>query len=285
MKIGIMFKPFGNGHARFGADRFLKIKQKGFCAVDYGMADTDAPLYSWDDAELARRMQEEKAAAELAGIEISQVHGPWRWPPQDSTEQLRQERMEKMKRSILATRLIGCKYWVVHPIMPFGIEEAGTEDAPKTWELNVAFMSELLEYAKEQGVTICLENMPMRNFSMAKPAQILKFVKQMNDEHFKICLDTGHVAVFPDLSAGEAVRELGDAIAVLHVHDNLGEKDQHLWPKAGITDWNDFMQALKEINFHGVFSLEVLPSQELDDETFETECVRLYAVAKELTQQ
>ena len=282
MKIGIPFKPYGNGHARFGEQRFEKVAQHGFSAVDYSMVDTDMELYTMSLSDLEQKMQAEKAAAAAAGVVISQVHGPWRYPPQDATVEQRQERMEKMKKSILATRMIGCKYWVVHPIMPYGTDDLDTGNAQKTWDLNVEFMTELLDYAKSQDVTICFENMPMRRFSIATPAQILKFVKLMNDEHFKICLDTGHVAVFAGLSAGEAVRELGKEIKIFHIHDNMGDRDAHMWPTTGITDWEDFVKALKEIGFDGVFSLETrLPTTE-DDDQFEAECKELNQIVKDL---
>lgn len=136
--------------------------------------------------------------------------------------------MEKMKRSILFTSILGCKHWVIHPIMPYGIQEKDTKDAEKTWELNIEFMSRLLEYAKEQDIVICLENMPMPQFSIATPAKILEFVKTMNDDHFKICLDTGHVAVFSELSIADEVLRLGDNIKAIHIHDNMGDGDTHL---------------------------------------------------------
>lgn len=44
------------------------------------------------------------------------------------------------------------------------------------------------------------ENMPFKNFSLSKPCDILRFVKAIDDENFKICLDTGHVAVFEGMS-------------------------------------------------------------------------------------
>ena len=87
-------------------------------------------------------------------------------------EEDRKERMEKMKKSIRYTAVLGCKYWVIHPIMPFGVCEKDTEDAQKTWDMNIEFMSELLKVAKEVGVTICFENMPMLQFSLAKPDKI-----------------------------------------------------------------------------------------------------------------
>lgn len=283
MKIGVSYDPYGKIPACFGEERFAKLKSFGFSAIDYKMAGTRSELYAMSDGELEQKLTAERKALEAAGLVVSQVHGPWRSPPRDATEEDRQERMEKMKRSILAARLLGCKNWVIHPIMPYGALEIDTEDAPKTWEMNKAFLTELLQYAKEQDVTICLENMPMRKFSMGSPEQVLKFVKEMNDDHFKICLDSGHSMLIPDLCLSDVVRRMGNELKVLHIHDNMGDRDFHLWPTKGIVDWPAFMKALKDIDFQGVFSLETAPDSSLEPEEFEKQFIELAEITKNLT--
>ena len=254
MKIGMYMNPYDERYARLGDGRFEMLARSGFSTVDYNIANTDSELYTCDASRLKEIMKRERTLADAASIEISQVHGPWRYPPQDATAEDRRERMEKMKRSLLATSLLGCPYWVVHPIMPQGSKDLLVNGAEETWERNVEFMTELVKHARALGVTVCLENMPMRQFSIATPTQILKLVRAVNDDSLKICLDTGHVAVFPTLTPAAAVRELRHEIKVLHVHDNLGEKDSHLWPCEGIVDWSEFVHALREIGFDGYFT-------------------------------
>lgn len=283
MKLGIAFNMYENAYSRYGSEKFQKLAEHGFSAADYGMVNTEtSDIFSMSPTELEKKMLSEKALAKQAGIEISQVHGPWRFPPQDTTDEQRRERMDKMKTSIIATQLLGCKNWVVHPIMPFGIEDLKSGNAQKTWELNIEFMSELLDFAKKHDVTVCLENMPFTQFSIATPERILKFVNKMNDESFKICLDTGHVAVFPDLKSDECIKTLGNQIRVLHVHDNMGDNDSHLYPTNGIINWQNTVNALREINFDGSFSLETLPSDKLSDDEFNAECIKLNQTAKNI---
>jgi sugar phosphate isomerase/epimerase len=167
---------------------------------------------------------------------------------------------QKMQKSIGAAALLGAKNWVVHPLMPFGIEDIGTGNEQATWDINVEFMQQLLTTAKEYDVTICLENMPMPKFSLGSVSDVLRFVKRINDRHFKICLDTGHVAVFPGGSPADALRKLGSEVRVLHIHDNDGKSDLHKIPFEGIIDWVDFAKALYEVNYPGVFSYETAPS-------------------------
>ena len=284
MRIGISACSLDKqGYGRFGEDTYLKLKEHGFSCTDFTMADTNSALYTGNLEEAEAILREERAMAESAGIEINQVHGPWRWPPQDSTEEDRKERMEKMKQSIYLTTVLGCKHWVVHPIMPLGLEDVDTDDALRTWAMNFVFMEELLETAKEHDVTICLENMPMYKFSMSKPKEILNFVEQMGDDHFKICLDTGHVSVFPELDLGEETRRLGKEIRVLHVHDNRYHCDMHLNPYDGIIHWESFGKALADIGFDGVFSLETAPGSKLPDSLFEEKSKHLVNICKYIT--
>ncbi len=285
MKIGLSIDPYGSGYARFGNDKFIKMAQHGFSAVDYKIANTQSPLYSMSDTRLRQKMQQEKSFVQSAGIFISQVHGPWRYPPQDNTVQDREERMQKMKQSILATEQLGCKYWVIHPLMPYGMNDLDTENASKTWDINLQFMTDLLAFAKIHNVTICLENMPMPHFSLGAPSQILQFVQTINDNNFKICLDTGHTAVFPNLNVGDEVRKLGKQIKVFHIHDNMGQFDEHLFPTKGKIDWNDFLHALKQIEFDGTFSLEIHFAENLDDNQFESQCVEVCNIAKNLVEK
>ncbi len=282
LKIGISFNPYGNTFARYGNKKFQKLKECGYSAVDYNISDTNGTLYSLDEHTLKQTILAERSAAAQAQIIISQVHGPWRSPPQDTTADDREERLEKMKKAVIITSLLGCKHLVIHPIMPFGIEDISLNQEQDTWNLNLDFFIKLVDFAEKYDVTICLENMPMPRFSIATPKKILEFVKAINKDNFKVCLDTGHVVVFPELSVGDEVRRLGDYLRVVHIHDNVGDGDFHLYPTKGVIDWMGFLNAVDEIGYSGALSLETSPSGDLEDDAFEKESVNLYNIFKNL---
>ena len=128
MKLGITASTLNpSGYGRWGNATYQKLKEHGYSASDFDMANTDSVLYTLPRKEAETILLHEKNLAQEAGIEITQVHGPWRYPPQDSTEEDRAERMEKMKESIRMTAILGCKNWVIHPLMPFGMDDIGTE--------------------------------------------------------------------------------------------------------------------------------------------------------------
>ena len=282
MKIGTVYHPEFVGRERFGDKRFSIFSGSGYDAIDYNMTNTEREIYTCSEEELEAAMLSERADIEAAGLFVSQVHGPWRCPPIDSTPADRVERMEKMKRSIRAAYLLGAKFWVVHPIMPNSTADLVLGGADKTWDINIEFFTELVEYAKEMEVIICLENMPFIPFSIATPEQICRLIDAIDDDNFKMCLDTGHVAVFPELSVGDCIRACGDRIRALHIHDNLGDRDSHLYPTRGRINWQDTVSALREIGFDGVFSLEATLDITLSDDELIAEGDKLFRIAKEI---
>lgn len=283
MKIGCSYYPFEAGHfARFGEKRFEMLRACGFDAMDYNLADTETWLYTAPEAEAEAFAAAEREAIARAGLFVSQVHGPWRCPPIDFTEDDRAERLEKMRRSMRVAAWLGCKNWVIHPIMPFGWEEIGTADAEKTWQMNRAFFGELLQTAKEYDLTVCLENMPFERFSISVPETTLRFVREMNDARLKICFDTGHAAFYSGEKIGREVRALGDEICVFHIHDTQLRQDLHLYPFMGVIDWKDFATALREIRFDGVFSLEAILPEKLPDALFLESATLLSRYARQI---
>ena len=250
---------------------FRAMKAHGYEAADYEhLVVTTNPLFSLSDDDFERVMKEHRAAAEAAGVEIYQTHGPWRHPPKDATEEDRAERLEKMTKSLYATKLLGSRHMVIHPIMPFG---TGAEpDHAAFHDLNFAFYSKLLEEAKKLDVVICLENMPFTAHSIASPSSVYQFIREFNDEHLRMCLDTGHGLIF-GVQPADAVAEAGAVIEALHVHDNDGRSDQHRLPffgHGGICDWDAFAEAVKEKLPESVpMSLEVSFSGKMPPEACE----------------
>lgn len=243
--------------ARFGSEAYRRLRANGFDCVDFNLADTDTVYYTAPEAQAIALLQAEVAHIHAAGMTVSQIHGPWRWPPQDGTLAQFFERQDKMRRSLRLAAAVGCPLWVVHPVMPFGIEELGTPRADDTWMVNLAFFTPLVEEAKALGVTICLENMPMPQFSLGTPQETLRLARALG---VKLCLDTGHVAVYGGaLDLAQAVRDAGDDLKALHLHDNDGVRDTHRLPFMGICNWKRFAAALKEIGFDGTLSAETEP--------------------------
>lgn len=273
MRIGI-----GNNYYcdTYGFEDGLKrLKSHGYDGIDYqGFVNTETPLFEKNSYEFEKDLKAQYEQIKQQGLYVYQVHGPWRHPPHDETLSKREERFEKMSRSIAGAAMLGANIFVIHPIMPFSAVDAGYEE--QTWEMNLEFMERLCKVGRENGVIVCLENLPMRRFSMATVSKVLDFVKTINDDYFKVCLDTGHCAVYGQ-SPADAVRMIGrEYLKALHIHDNDGNRDYHWSPYSGVVDWEDFAESLYETQYEGVFSLEVKKPSKIPKALSEYEEVSLY---------
>ena len=258
MKIGIVTYAYVDP---YGYEKGIeKLKNHGYECIDYSshslpnLVDTEHEIFSLSETEFERVLRREGEFYRNEGIQISQTHGPWRYPPRDGTKEERDERFEKMCKAIRGTAYLGCENIVVHPLMPFGSHSDAEPDVQ--WEINLEFMSRLAVVGEEHGITVCFENMPFRELPLSSVREILRMVKTVNNKYFKVCLDTGHCSAIGE-SPAEAVRLLGkEDLRVMHVHDNNGIKDYHWLPGTGVIDWDDFSASLAEIGFDGTLSLE-----------------------------
>ena len=88
------------GYGRWGDDCYKKMKEHGFDCADFGMSDTSSWVYSSPEEEVVAKFSHERKLAEEAGVEIWQIHGPWRFPLPEMTPEGRIRHMENCKKSI-----------------------------------------------------------------------------------------------------------------------------------------------------------------------------------------
>ena len=260
MKTGIT----GDYLHAYGFEEGLKrMKAHGYDALDYGgLCHTENKIFHVSEEEFASTLREERRIIEAHGLAVNQTHGAWRWPACDFSDYDRAERYAAMEKGVRGTALLGAPYFVIHCIMPFG--ENNPAHKEELWQMNVDHFSRLCKVAEDVGVVICFENLPFTSLPLSRVCETLEFVKLMNTPTMRMCLDTGHAAVYGD-SPAEAVRRIGkEYLATLHVHDNNGVSDFHWRPGEGVIDWADFTKALNEINFEGCVSLETA-SKKFDD--------------------
>ncbi|MGA2728544.1 MAG: TIM barrel protein [Terracidiphilus sp.] len=74
-------------------------------------------------------------------------------------------------------------------------------------------------------------------------------------QNVSVCLDLGHAHIDP--GTAEAIATLGSRIASVHVHDNHGTRDEHLWPGDGTIDWSAVAKALHELENPPAAVLEI----------------------------
>ena len=257
---------------------YAQIRRHGYTCADYQLLmATDGALYAAEESIFEKMLLAEREQAQAAGVEFSQVHAPW--PTDDTTEENRAATLRHMKKAVRGTALLGSKYLVVHPVLPYGW---GKEDDPEfTEKLNAAFFSELCDYAQHYGVGICMENLPFRAYRLSRMEEMLRFMERYRIPNLYICMDTGHCNVFGD-DCGEMIRLCGDKLKVFHIHDNNGLRDDHNLPYSGTIRWQSFKDAIREIGFNGCLSSEADVSRELPEDIQEYMKIGLSKIMRSL---
>jgi len=228
------------------------MKEDGFQALnEASFASLKSSYYIMSDEEVKHRMETRRSALEALGLYVNQTHGPC--PTDDSSEASRDANFAMTVRSIRGAKWIGATDIVIHPLMPKSPEY---ENEPqKVFELNLNWVKRLLPYAKDMNVRLNIENMPYRGLEIAHMETLVKLVKEIDDPYFGLCLDTGHCTSVGD-SLPDVTRMCGDKLYTTHVHDNNLTQDLHLIPFTGKVNWQEFREALFEIGYDGVISLE-----------------------------
>ena len=253
LKTGITNTSYGV----YGFEGALPKIAEYYDCIDYqGFVNVETDFFDLPFDEFTKELEAQKALINSHGLTVSQAHAPWRHPVQDATPEGRAFWTEAMKKSILGTHTLGAHRFIVHPLMPYFDSDKNPEEV---WALNEAFVAELADYAKQYGVTVCVENLPFPSYPLTTVEQVCELVDKLDRENLKVCLDTGHAAIFFGSDVGAAVRYIGKRLEAVHIHDNMGKQDEHLIPGDGIIDWDGFAVALKEIGFSGVVSLETSP--------------------------
>jgi sugar phosphate isomerase/epimerase len=123
----------------------------------------------------------------------------------------------------------------------------GTRETADPRKRDAAFSSleHLILHAKHVGVTICVENTMSE---MGSPAYLRSFIDETRLTGLRINFDIGH-AHLSDGTAENRVSEgfepLREFVASAHIHDNHGDKDEHLPPYEGSIDWTAAAKLLK----------------------------------------
>lgn len=275
---------------------FEMIAQAGFEGVDLNL-DNRTPaaqvkmgikseFYGQSIQDLERIADRYLAAAEKHGLVITQAHAPF--PPRTGDEDMEAYVLDAIKKSIMMCGRMHCKYLVVHPGC---LEYSKRTDPQEEWDWNIRMYTSLIPDLKKHGVICCLENMFSRHRGRimegpcATAREANRYIDTLNEiageKLFAFCLDTGH-AVLVGNDLGQFVRELGDRLVALHVHDNDGLNDEHLIPYMGVTPWKRFLDALKETGYAHDLNFETFNAIETFDKALAPDVLKLAKATAEL---
>jgi sugar phosphate isomerase/epimerase len=198
-----------------------------FCSrshFDYSSAQQVRDLGGWLEAygitlhSLHAPTERDSGAARESGLPLS---------ISDPERSRRLEAVDEVKRAIDAAEIVPFPYLVQHVCSSRDLMD------PRQWDAAFTSLEHLMIFAKQRGVTVALENTP---HEMATPSKLRRFIEETRLQHLRLCFDTGHANLQDGVAAG--FEAMGDLVATTHIHDNHGEKDEHLLPFEGSIDWN-----------------------------------------------
>lgn len=118
----------------------------------------------------------------------------------------------------------------------------------------IAFWEKVLPTAEKYGIQMLIENTrePKAEF-------INEILKHLDSPYCKTCLDTGHTNCFTKsgIAPRDWVKDYGNNLAYIHLHNNHGLQDEHLEFPNGTLDLEGFFPALEELDEYPWIILEV----------------------------
>lgn len=190
--------------------------------------------------------------AEFRAAELGvTVHAPFMDLNPGALEPLvRQATAVRLHQSLDAARRLGARILVVHP----GYDRwryAGNEDL---WvEQSVEFWPPLIRRAAEAGVILAMENV----FEDG-PGNLEKLFAAIGSPWFGHCFDVGHWHLFcrDRISLTDWFQRLARHLVHLHVHDNLGQGDDHLPIGEGLISFGEFFALVERHAPRATLTLE-----------------------------
>jgi sugar phosphate isomerase/epimerase len=153
------------------------------------------------------------------------------------TDRQKSERIrwvDEIKRALEISEVVPFRYLIQH------LGAGGQEFSEHSIDAAFSSLEELTVFAHQRGVEILLENIP----NALSTGERLELFNQLTHLNLNYVFDTGHAHIGDGIEPEFGVMKA--RIRSLHVHDNDGKQDQHLFPMAegGTIDWTKTMALL-----------------------------------------
>jgi sugar phosphate isomerase/epimerase len=171
----------------------------------------------------------------------------------DPDKRNRIDAMDEIKRAIEVAEYVPFKYLIQH------IGKANEYDDPRKFENALSGIEHLRAFARPLGVSLLLENIPN---DLSTPEKLTELMRLLRYEDLGVCFDVGHAHMMS--SVHQAFGILESRIRSAHIHDNMRDKDAHLWPGEGNIDWQQTIQSLRAAPHAPALLLEIEGAEGLD---------------------
>ncbi len=161
----------------------------------------------------------------------------------DITEPVKSKRMkmvDEIKRALEISETSPFRYFIQH------LGTKNTEFNDRSVDAAFSSLEEIVLFARQRGVEVLIENTPNE---LSSAERLLMFF-ELTHLNLNVCFDLGHAHMHEGIE--NAYRLLQSRIRSIHVHDNNGKEDQHLYPllaqdgtTVGTIDWVRAMELLR----------------------------------------
>jgi sugar phosphate isomerase/epimerase len=176
----------------------------------------------------------------------------------DANKGARIEAMDEVKRALEAAEQIPLRSCVLH----LGMKDDRWDT--RSLDDSLTSLEHLQAFAAPLGVRLLLENLPN---DVAAPAHLVEIVRAGHFDTIGFCLDVGHAHLAEALPATRdqaaksgvvlAFEAFGDRLTELHLHDNHGIRDEHLWPGEGSVAWPEVRERIAALKKQPAGVLEI----------------------------
>lgn len=211
------------------------------------------PNFAYDDVDFCRFLQQSLDEMEF---HLNSIHVHMK--TRDSSCDLatldpavREKSLDDHRQVVeLAAALGGCILVTHDLLIPPPDQEFGQEKR----EAFLQNLGNLAAHAEPRGVRFALENTGPTGYT-GDPVRLVDLMRDLGAANVGVVIDTGHRNLSGDPAA--ALLLVQEHLITLHLHDNHGERDEHLLPGRGDIAWEEVMEALRDGGYPGVLMYEV----------------------------
>lgn len=217
--------------------------------IECGVACVEtAILWNWNDETYTAYTEQLKrliGAWQDGGVLVWSVHAPGGRCIDLSHPKYARAGVELIAKYMRVLAEMGVDKIVVHPSFE------PISDGERESRLDVCARS--LRELQRGDVKIAVENLP-RSCLLNTPDEALRLFDALGDG-FCACVDVNHCQ---RSTPERMIAALGDRLATLHISDDDGVDECHMFPGEGVLDWNGILDALSNTaNYTGAFMYEL----------------------------
>jgi sugar phosphate isomerase/epimerase len=202
--------------------------------------------------ELSRKNQEiADLPAQLAdaGLSVWSVHGRFGNSAISCSDDERRKTIENEIRRMEIS--------AAHAPCPYVIHYLNRRNDPAVGEFFKTSVEQLLKRAEALSLSLAVETVPLKpevDERTVKSDEVADFVRALDSPHATVCVDVNHSNCHENLV--DVARNCSGLISNIHVSDNHGHREEHLFPGDGIIDFPEALQALLDAGYTGPLNLE-----------------------------